>query len=110
MSIETLFNQTMDVLKNAFQTDTIGGPVNNPVLSSSDNACRIRKLSGRERQLLGREGVVVSHRIYCDAAVDVVENDTIVINNDEYDVELVDDPHLLGHHLEIDAVRRRSGN
>lgn len=110
MSIETLYDQEMDVLQNAFVRDTMGGVVNTPSVKSTANPCHIRKLSGSERPIVGREGVVSTHRIYCGPDVDIVEQDTAVILEVEYDVLLVDDPHLLGHHLEIDVILRRLGN
>lgn len=70
--------------------------------------CRVRQLSSTEREMLMREGIDASFRIYTDGNITVIE--TYVARLDDghdYEVKSVHNPDLLNRHLQIDVGRKR---
>ena len=114
MSIEDQYNRTFsleDKSGTGFNVDVGGGfaPRNNKTMVK-DEPCRLRLLRGSEQSLVGSEGDVTSHRLYCSALIDITSNDEVVMDDGlRYDVDLPDDPHGLGHHLQVDLIRRTKG-
>lgn len=105
--IEGLFNQAGQVYRMSQTVDGMGGVTKNMVAHGSAFPCRIRALSARERDMSGSRGVDVTHRLYCSAVVDVTEADEVRVGTTVYQVEFVNDPHAVGHHLEVDLRERR---
>ena len=106
--ITHLLNTTMDVytIEDAQDPDT-GGIEETEVLKHSNLPCLIESASGTQRTILGREGVVITHFVYCDAGPEIIEKDRIKIAGKSYDTELVDDVQGKSHHLEIAVIERR---
>ena len=94
--------------------DVPKGTLNN-VANHIDLPCRRRKLKAAEVPDNGRKKQVSTHRIYCGVSADVTENsiksrDEIHLSDGSvFEVNTVDDPHDLGHHLEIDVTERKEG-
>jgi SPP1 family predicted phage head-tail adaptor len=109
MGIDCTFNKTMTITHLAVSQDAIGGEVYTSD-STATAKCRIRQLSKDENTSQGRETIDSTHRIYCDASVDVEENDVIAIGTDTFDVRGVDDPHRLGEFLQIDVELRTTNS
>lgn len=86
--------------------DAVGGPSFVEDVVHTSVRCRIRVLSGIERQGLGQEGLFGSHRIYCDKRTDVLQSDIIEIDGVRYDPVLIDHPHKISRYLEIDVEER----
>ncbi len=105
MSISHLFNAVMDVYTVTNGQSSTGGIVEAEVIKHSALLCLIEKISGGERALLGREGVVVDQYIYCDVAA-IVEKDSIQSGGKVYDVVRVDDVQAKGHHMELLCMTR----
>ena len=111
MSLVHLYNNSMDVYTiTETQSDT-GGVVETETKKSTNIPCLIEKVVGRdaERELLGREGVVITHIVYADVLSTVLAKDRIKIptgGTAAYDVEDPDDVQGRGHHREIMVVSR----
>ena len=105
--ISSELNSTASVQHKRRTQDTIGGEVlaNDGAAVSYD--CRIRALSGRERESTGREDVVSTHRIYFVGSADVRGDDEITISAKVYDVSFVNNVDEEGEHLQVDAIRRK---
>ena len=56
--------------------------------------------------MIGREGVVSTHRVYTSASNTIVETYRLVISSVNYDVTYVYDVDEMLHHLEIDCILR----
>ena len=102
MDISGLYNTTMAVSRLTKAQDVIGGESGTWASASTGNACRFRLLSAAERGVLGREGVVSTHRMYCEAGVDVVEKDRVVIGSDTYKANYVNNVDADGEFLQVD--------
>lgn len=101
-----LYNQLMNVYTiSETQSDT-GGAVETETLKHENVPCLIEILRGIERTIYGREGVVITHMIYCDLK-DIIEKDRIKIGADSFDVQLIDDVQDRSHHMEIPVIERR---
>ncbi len=49
----------------------------------------------------GTLGTEYSHKLFCKVA-DIVESDVIAIGGKNYQVQSVNNPDLMNHHLELD--------
>jgi hypothetical protein len=105
----------MDVLRTTRTQSDVGGSNESHLTRYRNVPCHRRQLNATERDLLGREGVVATHRVYCSAEYDEIEEDDVLRittgevgtgSHEDWDVVRIHDPHEMGHHLEIDAVRR----
>ena len=105
MSIHGLFNTEMTINAVTVTRDSGGGQVE-AVTPRALVRCRVRQLTGSERELLGREGVVTSHRVYFEANTDLTERDSVVIGSDAFDVLRVDNPHGMDRYGYADMVLR----
>lgn len=108
MSYESLLIDEMNVqrLPSPTSQDTIGGASATYATVSSDNPCRIRLLSATERTATGRDGVISTHRMYCEPGVDVTSPDQVVRGSDNFDVNYVNDVDNMGHHKQVDMTLR----
>ena len=106
MSIDSLFNTTMAVSRLTTSQDVIGGEKGTWASNSTGNPCRYRLLSAAERPYIGKEGVVSTHRLYCEAGGDVTSKDRIVAGSNTYDVNYVNDVDEMDHHLQVDMTLR----
>lgn len=69
--------------------------------------CRVRLLAESERDSrLGREGNVATHRFYFASIIALTSNHSLVFGGQTYDVAVVNNPHHLQRHMEVDAVLR----
>lgn len=106
MSIAHLLNKTMTVERSADTQDSEGSVVRAWTSVYTSLPCRQRQLSARERTTLGREMILATHRFYCDSGKDIRERDRILFEGEYYDVDGVNNPHLLNRHIEIDTILR----
>jgi len=104
--METMYNKQMKIKRLNFPTqDEIGGVVQ--TLSGETFAkCRIRQLAAVEMIISGRSGVVSTHRIYCSPRTKIAAKDVVVIGDNEYDVNVVQDIHELGKVYQVDCTLR----
>lgn len=107
MNISSMFNSLGQVYRSSLASDSIGATERTRTATGEAFLCRIRMLSGTERQVAGARGVDLSHRIYCSASVDVTEEDEITIGSKTYRVETVNDVDLTGELLQIDCRETR---
>lgn len=107
MSLKNMLNNTMDVYSVTPTKDGVGG--DNPVtetLVANDVKCRIRNVSGQERELLGREGIVSSHVIYCKYQ-DISAFHVIKMGDKTFDVEFVDNWNKDNKYFKIYCQERK---
>ena len=105
MSRKTFYNTSMSVKRLKLDNiDSVGGisPVKITVYSKP---CRIRQLDAEELSVGGKDGVVSTHRIYCDV-IKVKNKDEIVIGKRIYDVNSINPGSYQKNSLEIDTTIR----
>ena len=95
----------------ATTVSTVGGVVEVFTTSASGVACRVRQLSKDEREELGRDRVVSTHRHYFEGSVSVVETSRLITTgagnmNGTHDVLAVDGPHGMGQFFQVDTRLR----
>ena len=106
--ITHILNTTMDVYSPG-TARTSSGAVDEDgiVLKSSGVLCLLDRASGFEREVLGREGLNVTHWIFADVGTSVLSQDIVKIGSRTFDVQAdADDVQERGHHLEIRVVER----
>ncbi len=101
-----LLNKQMDIETPTLGQDAVGGVTKAWAKKASQVRCRIRQLAESEREGLGREMVASTHRVYCDADVNALTKDEVVIDAVRYQVLGVDDPHHMGDHKELNVILR----
>ena len=90
---------------NTSGRDKIGGIVSVATDIFSVN-CRIRLLTAQERFVGGKDGVISTHRIYCNT-IDIQNKDVAKIDNIEYDINYVNPGSLNKGTIEVDASLRK---
>lgn len=105
MSILSLMHQTMQVKTVRATRDSVGGQTLAKTVRATVRCLRT-ELTGQERELLGRQGVVATHRIFFEAGTTLSERDEIVIDGVTYDVMHVVNPHDLDKHKYADVKQR----
>ena len=107
MSRKSGYNTTVQIrrLKNTEQ-DAVGGITQVPV-AIFQTGCRIRQLNAQERFVGGKDGIVSTHRVYCDV-VDIRNQDEATINGSVYDVNTINplSSGRKGNKLEVDMTLR----
>lgn len=99
----------MDIQTVAETTDAVGGFSETETVVHDDVPCRIRNVSGFERNVQGAEGKEITHRIYCNTRhqnVDVVvrPRDKILFDDGrKFDIFFVNNPHELDEFFQIDV-------
>lgn len=71
-------------------------------------SCRIAQQSTRARfrdKLAGKDALVTTLICFTDYRTDVLERDRVTVDGQTYDLEDVEDPGLMHHHLEFTAKR-----
>ena len=106
MAIEDLYNITFSVQRLTNAQDAIGGESGTWANLSTGNIGRYRLLSGTEREYAGRQGVMSTHRLYCESSVTIIEADRVVIGSLTFDVQYIYNVDELDHHLQVDTVLR----
>ena len=102
MSRKTSRNSVMKVKRlNLSSQDAVGGIVQTKT-TVFKAACRVRQLNADERAVGGKNGVVSTHRVYCDV-LDVRSADEIVIGKIIYDVNTIS-PGSHKKSLEVDVT------
>jgi len=107
MSLKRMLNKTMKIKRLATPTlDSTGGAVITEY-GTTTAKCRIRLLAAAERTVSGREGIVSSHMIYAPTGTVVASNDVVRVNEEDYDVQYVNNPHGMNKFLQIEVALRR---
>lgn len=102
MSLLHLYNNTMNVYSiTETQSVDSGGLVETETLQDAAVPCLLDVIRGHERELLGREGVVATHWIFCDTGITLTEKHRIKIGSRVFDLQKVDDIQERGHHREV---------
>jgi head-tail adaptor len=106
MSIESTFDQSMTVQAATETPGSMGGTVRTWADAATGIPCRIRLLTASERAMHGSRGLDCTHRIYCSVR-EITEEQRVVVGGVVYKILVVNNPHRLGHHLEIDVQEQR---
>lgn len=109
MSFSALLNAEMVVLLSSLTATAYGGQTPTLTTVYSARPCRLQQLSMQERDILQREGVESTHRIFCEADMTFSTQHEIVISGVTYEVTgySVPEGSLLAHHSEV-LVKRQS--
>ena len=102
MSVRSLCNRNVNVQTVTRTKDARGTWTEATANRHANMPIRIQPISGKEAVLYERKGVEVTHKgFYPGDYTGVVEHDQVVDGSDTYDIELVRDIDLMGHHFEI---------
>jgi len=105
MSRKSLYNKKMIVkrLKLSGQ-DAVGG-ITRVVTTEFQVACRVRQLNAIEQSVGGKDGVISTHRIYCNDA-DIRNKDEVIISDIIYDVNTINHISAEKGTMEVDVTLR----
>lgn len=108
MSFTGLLNDEMNVMLASISATSYGGQSATLATVYSNRPCRLMQLSMDEREILQREGVESSHRVFCEADMTLSTQHQIVIGGLTYEVTGYSVPEgaLLDHHSEIIVNRK----
>ena len=114
MSYESMLNSTMTVQTMTETFDAINGSIQTWADSTADNPCRMRLLNEKERVLIGREGNVSTHRLYCLASVTLTAGDRITnvklsgagTDTRVFDIVSVNNVDEDGRVVQVDMIQR----
>lgn len=105
MSRRSLQNSVMKVKRlKLSEQDAVGGIVQTKITVFSAK-CRVRQLAANEVPVGGKDGVVSSHRVYCDR-LDIHNKDEIVIDKKIYDVNTINSGSYKYGGYEVDCTLR----
>ena len=109
MSFESLLTQTCDIQRYSLrQNDTLG---QKKVWSTvfDDVKTRVEQLSSEERLILGREGMVATHRAYVMPTTTTTVKDRLISGGITYDITGADESRGANsvHHYELTLNLRR---
>jgi len=105
MSRKSLQNKVMTVKRLKLSTqDDIGG-ISQTKTTVLKMGCRLRQLNAIEQSVGGKDGVVSTHRVYCDKA-DIRNKDEIIISKTIYDVNFANPISADKGTMEIDCTLR----
>ena len=107
MNVRGMLNNTADVYSISTSQDAIGGVsesyASNPRLKGLP--CRVRVLTGREVQALGRDRENSTHRIYFEGGTVIQDADRITIKGRNYQTVFHDDVDQQLQLVQVDAER-----
>ena len=84
--------------------DAVGG-IEQTKITVLTALCRVRQLAANEVPVGGKDGVVSSHRVYCNA-LDIQNKDEIIISKKIYDVNTTNPGSAQKGGLEVDCTLR----
>ena len=87
------------------EQDAVGG-IEQTKITVFTAPCRIRQLAANEIPLGGKDGVISSHRVYCDL-LNIKHQDEIIINKVIYDVNDLNPGSFKKNSLEVDVTLRK---
>lgn len=105
MSIEQLYNATVDVIRITKVADGLGGQTETETTLHSNLLCRINWTKGDERAMFGKTTVQVDAKLYC-SVVDITPRDRIIYNGVYYNLVKVSDVDNMGRFLTIEMEKR----
>jgi len=86
--------------------DTIGGRTETPTVKHAAVPCHLYPIGGRERPIVGKDGVESTHRMECSATYDIVEPDLVRRDAEEYEIVWVNTLTGRRDSQVVDLVRR----
>ena len=89
MSFRGLLNTTCNVERPTRTTDSMGGYTATWTVIHLGVSCRLFEAGTEERELYGREGVKVTHRLYIESIDGLLEDDTVIIGAAKYNVKAI---------------------
>lgn len=104
---ERLFNKRMVVKAVQRTSDGLGGTAEAELSVGGYIPCRCEALRGTERLIYAREGVDVSHRLWCGGNVALNAGRQVRIGDTNYDVQFVRERGGRTKHLEVDLLELR---
>jgi len=96
-----LLNQEMSVRSCSLTADSYGGQSVSHSTIYTGRPCRINVLSAAEQLILSREGMVASHKFFCDADMTIMNSYELVVGSTVYPVVDVRNYDEGSHHLTI---------
>jgi SPP1 family predicted phage head-tail adaptor len=107
MMLSGLYNSTLSVLAVGWSKDAIAGAVASRTASYTNVACRISPVSAEEREIAGREGVQITHTVFCDCDTPIQQKDALEVGGAVYEVRsvIVRQNSTMDHHQEIKVDR-----
>lgn len=94
------YKQTVTIERSTESVNTVGSPVLAWTVSSTILAL-FAPGGGNQRISDGKSTLVATHRVYCDAGVDVTQKDRVGYGATKYRIMFIKDPNTLAHHKEI---------
>ena len=110
MSVRSLCNNSVDVLRFTRVSDNAGGWTRTSDLTYDDVPCRIIEVSATDAAIYLANKIEVTDKIFIPldgTAYAILEDDVLVDGSNRYSVVGVRDIDKMGHHLEIEARRVR---
>ena len=103
MSIDSLCNTTVDVLKVTTASDAYGTWTETESARYTAMPCRMQPLSGQEIVMYSSQRVGVTHKLYAPPEYGEIAEDDVVSDaaGTRYGVVFVRDPDRMGHHMEV---------
>ncbi len=102
MSIETFYSQEFTISRPTISRSASGAALKTYATGAAFVG-RLRPLSGKEIVASEREGVRITHRIYCNTVNDVRQTDRLTHGGKVFEVRFISDPMSMNHHQQIDA-------
>ena len=104
MSRKTSRNSVMSVKRLKLNAQDAVGGITQLKTTVFKASCRVRQLNADERAVGGKNGVLSTHRVYCNL-LDVRNGDEVIIKKKVYDVNTI---NALSHDrsLEVDVTLR----
>lgn len=111
MSLKSLLNRRCDIRTYTHATDAMGGVTKTASLLARSVLCRVQALTAEERDLLSRETVQITHRVFMEYRNDVTADMVILFpagasSQRTFQIHHVDDPDEMHHHLELMVEER----
>ena len=101
MTLQDLYNVTVDVLRINRTSDSMGGWTEVEVILHNDLKCRINWVRGSEKVFTDKDTWFRDAKLYCNV-VDIQTKDRIVYNSKTYEVVNVSDVDNMGKYLIVE--------
>jgi len=102
MSFKTLLNTTATTASKTNVSDAYGTWTETWADTNTNFPCRIQPLRGDETVIYGREGVITTHKLYCETSYSFTEQNKLTSSGTVYDIVLVRNIDGMNHHIEAD--------
>ncbi len=101
MSLQDLYNVTVDVIRITKTSDSMGGWTDTDVIHINDLPCRINWSKGFEKVQFNKDTHYRDAKLYC-AVVDITTHDRIVYDSKTYEIVSVSNVDNMNRFLTIE--------